>query len=292
MNATQADPRWLITYPDVNGREVSALVTEDEARDAIMRWHPTATLTDLRTGAPEPMRWCDPCGGGCTDQCDAGAGTWPERQQAEREGVSVSDLRNAAVRPLTRCHAQYSPESPECGRPMPCLTHYPDPPVRPEQPSLAAGMDRHRFGHRGLLILSLLLAVSLSACGLAPAAPSDVPAPVRAEHAKVLDSGCPIAIGLGAKGYEQPHPGQWLRASYTMAICGPNEWSTSWTVSPQPKLMDICTNSAALADKTCGDRVGKFLWIGTPGVYDVTAKAPDGMGGWLGEATLYRVVVD
>jgi hypothetical protein len=67
------------------------------------------------------------------------------------------------AREMTRCRAQYSPESPECGVPMPCLTHYPDPPVRPEQPSLADGLDRHRFGPGGMLILGLLLALTVGA---------------------------------------------------------------------------------------------------------------------------------
>jgi hypothetical protein len=37
---------------------------------------------------------CDVCEGSCTGACDAGAGTFPERFEADRLGITVSDLRN------------------------------------------------------------------------------------------------------------------------------------------------------------------------------------------------------
>ncbi len=55
----QPEPRWMVTYETATGREVNALVRDDDTMEALMRWHPRATLTDLRRGVPEPAVWCD-----------------------------------------------------------------------------------------------------------------------------------------------------------------------------------------------------------------------------------------
>jgi len=49
----------MVTYETATGREVNALVVEDDTMEALMRWHPRATLTDLRRGVPEPAVWCE-----------------------------------------------------------------------------------------------------------------------------------------------------------------------------------------------------------------------------------------
>ena len=71
------DARWRIVYDGADGQPVTSFVVKDETRDMIVRCHPLAVVVDLS------LRPCDPCGGECTDMCDAGAGTWPERQAAE-----------------------------------------------------------------------------------------------------------------------------------------------------------------------------------------------------------------
>lgn len=115
-------------------------------------------------------------------------------------------------------------------------------------------------------------------------------APVGADSG----SGCPMVAFPGTKVHHGPHPGQWFTASYTAGICGPDEVTVEWTVTPEPEIKDVClgawdyvaTQAAGL--KTCRRERGRIFWIGTPGTYTVTASAPDGAGSW----TLENVVVD
>jgi hypothetical protein len=80
------DPRWLVEYQDGSEQRASYISKADTLR-VILQMHPTARVTDLRAVA------CDACQGSCTGQCDAGAGTWPERQVEERTGRTVSEQR-------------------------------------------------------------------------------------------------------------------------------------------------------------------------------------------------------
>jgi hypothetical protein len=115
--------------------------------------------------------------------------------------------------------------------------------------------------------------------------------PAAADHG----SGCPVLVRPGMKVHEGQHDGQWFTASYPMAICGPSETATTWTVEPAASVVtDTCLQAAdyvvteAMGEKTCDRKRGKIFWIGTPGTYTLTAHAPDGAGSW----TLTDVVVD
>jgi len=79
--------RWLIQYGDV-----ASYIVKPETKALILRLHPEAKVTDLLSLA------CPACEGSCTDRCDSGAGTYWERQEAERRGITVSQLREEASR--------------------------------------------------------------------------------------------------------------------------------------------------------------------------------------------------
>lgn len=102
---------YRIRYKDALGVETVSMVESVDAAAKIMNWHQHATaevcgaeaFVALAAAMQQGPRPCEVCGGTCTGGCDCGSGTWPERQEAERSGRTVSEVRDAFAEFLLGC---------------------------------------------------------------------------------------------------------------------------------------------------------------------------------------------